>query len=393
LENALLNLALNARDAMPGGGRLSIEAMNTEIDLAYARRHDDLQAGPYVMLAISDTGVGMTDEIKQRVFEPFFTTKPDGRGTGLGLSMVYGFVKQTGGHISLYSEVGHGTTIKIYLPRGAHSAQSPGDRAPDLARGGGETILVVEDDAEVRETVIDLLVALGYKVLEAADAQTALHILHTGVAVDLLFTDVVMPGPLRSPDLARLAKAQLPDLVVLFTSGYTDNAIMNGGRLEAGVHLLSKPYQQSALAHKLRQLLDAKKSHHQRSESNLRNLPGPRSVSVSGDVSDQVSQPGHGRPGERAGSPSTAHAHSGKRDILFTDVTLPGMDGISLAHAVQQRLASIHIVIASGYGSSIEKPAALRHASVLTKPFSLEALERALESSAGNLIDRSSAQR
>jgi PAS domain S-box-containing protein len=254
IENALLNLAINARDAMNGNGKLTIEAGNAFLDDAYAREQE-VTPGQYVMLAVTDTGEGMTPEIMAQVFEPFFSTKPEGKGTGLGLSMVYGFVKQSGGHVRIYSEVGHGTTVKLYLPRA--NQREDAVVAPDTlpSTGGSETILVAEDDEEVRTTVVETLKELGYRVLTAHDAVSALSVIESGVSVDLLFTDVVMPGTLRSPELARKAKERLPGIAVLFTSGYTENAIVHGGRLDFGVELLSKPYSRETLARKLRQVL------------------------------------------------------------------------------------------------------------------------------------------
>jgi CheY-like chemotaxis protein len=207
------------------------------------------------MLAVTDTGCGMTPEVVEQVFEPFFTTKPEGQGTGLGLSMVYGFVKQSGGHIKIYSEPGEGTTIRLYLPRATGSEDVAAETDAGPITGGTETVLVVEDDDEVRDTVVELLTDLGYRVLEARDAQSALVIIEGGAAIDVLFTDVVMPGPVRSPELARQARARLPKVAVLFTSGYTDNAIVHGGRLDQGIDLLSKPYTREALARKIRQVL------------------------------------------------------------------------------------------------------------------------------------------
>ncbi|RZL11920.1 MAG: response regulator, partial [Rubrivivax sp.] len=224
IENALLNLAINARDAMDGRGRLTIEAGNALLDDEYARLHDDLQPGQYVMVAVSDTGTGIAPEIMDRVFEPFFSTKPEGKGTGLGLSMVYGFVKQSGGHVKVYSEAGEGTTIKLYLPRVLESEDVLADPAGQPATGGTETVLVVEDDEDVRETAVAILAELGYRVLKARDALSALSVIDSGMPVDVLFTDVVMPGPLRSPELARKARERLPHVAVLFTSGYTENA-------------------------------------------------------------------------------------------------------------------------------------------------------------------------
>ena len=257
LENALLNLAINARDAMGGNGKLTIEAGNASLDDDYAAQHEEVIAGQYVMLAVSDTGTGMSAEVMQRAFEPFFTTKPDGLGTGLGLSMVYGFVKQSQGHVKIYSEPGHGTTIRMYLPRSMAAERLPAVSRSEAAMPGGmETILVVEDDEQVRESVVATLVELGYRVLKAADAHSALTVLESGATVDLLFTDVVMPGALRSPELARRARLLHPDIEILFTSGYTENAIVHGGRLDAGVALLSKPYRTEQLAEKLRHMLN-----------------------------------------------------------------------------------------------------------------------------------------
>ncbi|MDQ0610870.1 PAS domain S-box-containing protein [Variovorax sp. W1I1] len=255
VENALLNLAINARDAMDGAGKLTVEIGNATLDVAYAREHADLVAGDYVMLAVSDTGAGMPPEIIAQAFDPFFTTKPEGKGTGLGLSMVYGFVKQSGGHVKIYSEVGDGTTVKLYLPR----SRNPEEEAasPDMGPvvGGAETILVAEDDEHVRSTVVEMLQQLGYKVFAVSDAEQALAIIQSGIKIDLLFTDVVMPGPLRSPDLARRARELVPGLAVLFTSGYTRNAIVHGGRLDPGVELLAKPYTREDLARKVRHTL------------------------------------------------------------------------------------------------------------------------------------------
>ena len=254
-ENALLNLAINARDAMNGHGKLTIEAGNAALTDDYAIRHAEVSPGQYVMLAVTDTGHGMTPEVIEHVFEPFFTTKPEGQGTGLGLSMVYGFVKQSNGHINIYSEPGQGTTVRIYLPRVLQAEDVTIEVDAGAIVGGSELVLVVEDDADVRETVVELLSDLGYAVLKAKDAQDALAIIESGAAIDLLFTDVVMPGPVRSPELARQARERLPNVAILFTSGYTDNAIVHGGRLDPGIELLSKPYRREALARKVRHVL------------------------------------------------------------------------------------------------------------------------------------------
>lgn len=240
---------------MTGHGKLTIEAGNASLDEAYAMRNADVSPGQYVMVAVTDTGSGMSPEVQERAFEPFFTTKREGQGTGLGLSMVYGFVKQSGGHVKVYSEQGHGTTVRVYLPRARAEEDLETNIDAGPAKGGSETILVVEDDEEVRATVVELLADLGYRVLRAKDAQSALAIVESGVPVDLLFTDVVMPGPLRSTELARKARERVPGIAVLFTSGYTDNAIVHAGRLDEGIDLLSKPYTHEALARKVRLVL------------------------------------------------------------------------------------------------------------------------------------------
>jgi len=255
VENALLNLVINARDAMEGRGRIIIKVNNTVLDSDYARVHPEVTPGQYVQIAVSDTGTGMTPDVLRQAFDPFFTTKPEGRGTGLGLSMVYGFVKQSGGHIRIDSEVGRGTTVTIYLPRSLQLEDQLVDIDAIPVTGGNEMVLVAEDDESVRDTVVAMLNDLGYRVLKAKDAQSALTIIESGMPIDLLFTDVVMPGPLLSTELARKARERMPHLAVLFTSGYSENAIAPGGRLDAGVELLSKPYSRDALARKLRHVL------------------------------------------------------------------------------------------------------------------------------------------
>jgi PAS domain S-box-containing protein len=255
LANAVINMAINARDAMPNGGKLLLETANVDLDEAYAAANPDMQAGPYVMLAISDTGSGMTAEVRERAFEPFFTTKEAGRGSGLGLSMVYGFVKQSGGHIRIYSEEGHGTTIRLYLPpaRGAVEAITTDSEA---VSGGSEIILVVEDDPMVRNFVVNQLGSLGYKTLAASDGHAAMAIVDQGEPFDLLFTDVVMPGGMSGRDLADAIAKRRPATRVLYTSGYTDNAVVHHGRLDEGVLLLTKPYRKPQLARMVRQALD-----------------------------------------------------------------------------------------------------------------------------------------
>jgi two-component system, NtrC family, sensor kinase len=257
LEAAVLNLALNARDAMPGGGKLTIEAGNSYLDEAYCRQYPDVTPGQYVQIAVTDTGTGMTRDVVERAFEPFFTTKPSGQGTGLGLSQVYGFVKQSGGHVKIYSEVGEGTTIKVYLPRlmGAPLSQAETRIEPSRSRSG-ESVLVVEDDADVRSYVVETLAGLGYEVLEATSGDDALRLIGGRSHIDLLLTDVVMPG-MNGRSLADEAVRRMPALKVLYMTGYSRNAIVHQGRLDPGVALIQKPLTSEQLAATVRQVLDA----------------------------------------------------------------------------------------------------------------------------------------
>jgi CheY-like chemotaxis protein len=256
LEAAILNLVVNARDAMPRGGKLSIETSNAFLDDEYCRAQVDIRPGQYVLVAVTDTGVGMDKETLDRAFEPFFTTKQAGQGTGLGLSQVYGFVKQSNGHVKIYSELGEGTTVRIYLPRLLRSTPEPEPRRHEIPSGhSGETILVVEDDADVRAYVVEVLRRLGYRVVEARDGPTALT---TVGPVDLLLTDVVLPG-MNGRQLSDAMTARQHGLKVLFMTGYSRNAIVHQGRLDPGVALIQKPLSQGVLAAKVRSILDAGK--------------------------------------------------------------------------------------------------------------------------------------
>jgi PAS domain S-box-containing protein len=259
LETAILNLAVNARDAMPRGGKLTIETANTFLDEAYAAAHAEVTAGQYVMIALSDTGTGMSKELVSRAFEPFFTTKEAGHGTGLGLSQVYGFIKQSGGHVKIYSEPGEGTTLKLYLQRlvAEDAALAPKEPRPAAPGKAGETILVVEDDDDARAFAAGALREHGYRVLDAPDASSALRALDAEPDVDLLFTDVGLPGGVTGRQLADEAKRRRPTLKVLFTTAYARNAIVHHGRLDPGVELLLKPFSQTDLAAKVRRVLDA----------------------------------------------------------------------------------------------------------------------------------------
>jgi PAS domain S-box-containing protein len=256
-QSALVNLAVNARDAMPNGGKLAVETDNVMLSADQANIYPGLVPGDYVRLSISDTGIGMPPEIRERVFEPFFTTKEVGRGTGLGLAMVYGFVKQSGGHVTIYSEVGHGTTINLYLPGIADGAREATASAEfdDAIRGGREVILVVEDDARVRRVTVTRLKMIGYEVLEAHDGPTALNVLDSRQQIDVLFTDLIMPGGLSGRDVAIRARELMPNIRVLLTSGYAEDLVRADELQRERLSVLRKPYRQAELVNALRGLI------------------------------------------------------------------------------------------------------------------------------------------
>lgn len=422
IENVILNLSINARDAMNGNGHLTIETSNVMLDDFYAENHAGLSAGQYVMLAISDTGCGMPPEIVEKAFEPFFTTKGEGKGTGLGLSMAYGLVKQSDGHIKIYSEVGHGTTIKIYFPR-IHlpEAEQTVKKLSD-SQGGTESILVVEDDLAVQAAVADILKGLGYQVHTASDAQSALDIIETGQKFDLLFTDVVMPGKLKSSELAKIAKKKLPGLAVLFTSGYTQNAIVHGGKLDAGVELINKPYRHADLARKIRTVIE--KTQQQSNLENFENSNSPGKESdmakldkPNADVAMPFSSKANNATQDRgdAAKPTRIlvvedneeaqttlcellsilgyHAEgvtTGEEaltlladfDILLTDLNLPGMSGMELAQKCFELHAGKPIIISSGMDSVTQLQFEVH---LLPKPFSIGILSEILDKSKKSL--------
>jgi CheY-like chemotaxis protein len=260
LESAVVNAAVNARDAMPGGGKLTIETANTFLDEDYAGAHEEVAPGQYVLLALTDNGAGMSKEILAQAFDPFFTTKEIGQGTGLGLSQVYGFIKQSGGHIKIYSQPGDGTTVKMYLPRlVAANAAASGTTTrddPTVAGSENELILVVEDEEDVRATSVAMLRDLGYGVLEAGDGPAALRILTNHADIRLLFTDIGLPGGMNGRQLADRAAALYPDLRILYTTGYARNAVVHQGVLDPGVELMVKPFTYATLAGRVRALLD-----------------------------------------------------------------------------------------------------------------------------------------
>jgi CheY-like chemotaxis protein len=257
LEQVVVNLVVNARDAMPEGGQLTLETRTVEVDEAWAARHVDVRPGRYVMLAVSDSGVGMSRDVQARIFDPFFTTKDEGRGTGLGLATVYGIVKQSGGHVCVSSKLGAGTTFRIYLPRTEAALDAVPARGANALQGGTETILLVEDEAEVRSLASELLQQMGYTVLEAALPTDAMSIVDQHVGrIDVVLTDVIMPR-MSGPKLAAAIAAARPETKILFMSGYAGDAIARHGMLERARHFLEKPFTPATLAAKVREVLDA----------------------------------------------------------------------------------------------------------------------------------------
>lgn len=353
LETAVLNLALNARDAMEGSGKLTIEVGNAFLDETYSRANRDVAPGQYVMLAVTDTGSGIDREIQDLVFEPFFTTKPQGKGTGLGLSMVYGFVKQSGGHVKIYSEISQGTTVRLYLPRIDQNEDLVVNVDAGPVAGGTETILVAEDDEEVRAIVVEMLSDLGYRVLTAKDAASAISVIESGVPIDLLFTDVVMPGKLRSPEMARMARARLPGLAVLFTSGYTENSIVHEGRLDAGIELLSKPYTREALARKLRAVLARAKASDEGPAAvtprrALRVLLCEDDPIIRLNTAEFLAEAGMIVTEAGSGAAAMAALEREAPDVCVIDVGLPDMSGVDLARLVRAVLPLAPVVFATG---------------------------------------------
>lgn len=373
VETALLNLAINARDAMPDGGRLTIELANARLDEEEARRFADGQAGEYVMIAVSDTGHGIPESLLDKVFEPFFSTKPEGHGTGLGLSMVYGFVKQSGGHLEMHSEVGRGTSVKLFLPR-ALADEETVEMAPagDAVTGGRETILVVEDDPAVQETVAHMLRSLGYRTLLAGNAEEGIALLDSGAVIDLIFSDVVMPGRRKSTDLAAHAAVRSPGVPLLFTSGYARDTIVHDGRLDEGVNFLAKPYDREQLARKLRQLLDAVQP--DTSRRALRKV-----VLCEDDVLIRISTvemlEGLGLEVIETGSVGeTLSVFDESIDALITDMRLPDGNGLMLAQTLRQTWPSLPVVFATG-DTLTELPPGTR---LLGKPYDERMLQQVL---------------
>ncbi len=259
LENAILNLCINARDAMPDGGKLTVETANRWLDERAARQHD-LPVGQYVSLCVTDTGTGMTPDVIAKAFDPFFTTKPLGEGTGLGLSMIYGFARQSGGQVRIYSEIGQGTTMCIYLPRHTEDAMLEEDDLTVPAAepaGDGEVVLVIDDEPTIRMLIAEVLADAGYAVIEAQDGPGGLRVLESNVRIDLLITDVGLPGGINGRQVADAARISRPDLKVLFITGYAENAVVGSGRLDKGMHVLSKPFQMDVLARRIREIVES----------------------------------------------------------------------------------------------------------------------------------------
>ncbi len=396
LQNAIVNLALNARDAMPGGGRLTMEASNVTLDADYAERATEVSPGAYVLIAVSDTGVGMTKESLGRVFEPFYTTKET--GTGLGLPMVYGFVKQSGGHIAIYSEPGQGTTVKLYLPR-TNKQEAERDRARRaVTRGKGQRILVVEDDDSVRAGVVAQLSDLGYGVLAAGDADTALDMVRANPQIDILFTDIILSGRLNGRQLADAIHEQLPDLPVVYTSGYTENAIVHHGRLDEGVTLLSKPYRADQLASVISNALhkgdengaapaavpaQADKGEKVESETQTillvddNKLVRTSLIMMLEDMEYRVIE------AETAKQALAIVAGDETIDAALVDFRLPDMDGLELAAKMRGLRSGLRLIIVSGQSVAPQALTAVPGPAVgmLLKPFTADQLENYLSES------------
>ncbi len=385
LENVLLNLAINARDAMAGRGRLTIEAGNVELDECYVRAHGETAPGRYVMLAVADTGCGMSEDVRRRACEPFFTTKPAPQGSGLGLSMAHGFMRQSGGLLDLDSEIGVGTIIKLYFPYSDEPATQVEQEAESPPGNGHETILLVEDEAAVRNAAVELLRGFGYRVLAAADAVQALAILREDTPIDLLFSDVVMPGPVCSDELAAEARRLQPDIAVLFTSGYPERAIRRAGHFEPPVKLLQKPYRREELARMVRQVLHRRAlkrgaavvAREGASSTPVRVLLVEDNEILRSTTAEYLREIGYEVEGCANGSEALARADEARFDVLMTDIDLPGMSGLELVNTLRRAQPAVGAVIVSGYvhllGDNVP-PDTL----VLAKPFDMSTLDRLL---------------
>jgi CheY-like chemotaxis protein len=388
LENAILNLAINARDAMPDGGTVTVEVANATLDRRYAALHPDVTPGPYVMVAVDDTGTGMPPEVAAQAFDPFFTTKRDGKGTGLGLSMVYGFVRQSNGHIRIDSAIGQGTSVKLYLPRTLDPVvETPAGAAH--APAGRERVLVVEDNDEVRHAVVDMLTGWGYRVVAAENPDVAAAILERDAVFDLLFTDVVMPGSLSAIELAALAQRRRPEIAVLLTSGYARDLIPMEDRPD--YPMITKPYRGEELMARLRSVLAARRppppvepAKPPETAENEAPPGRPRRVLLVEDevvlrmsTTDMLEQLGCFVAGVGSGEQALELlARGGSFDLLLTDLGLPGISGEELAARVRGQFPTLPVVIASGYGRSGIQGEGLQF---ISKPYSAVDLQQALD--------------
>jgi signal transduction histidine kinase/DNA-binding response OmpR family regulator len=391
LENAILNLAINARDAMPDGGTVRVEVSNATLDRRYAALHPDVTPGPYVLVDVSDTGIGMPPEVAAQAFDPFFTTKGDGKGTGLGLSMVYGFVRQSNGHIRIDSAIGQGTSIKLYLPRTEDPVVEE-SADPVSAASGSERILVVEDSEDVRRAVVDMLTGWGYRVEAAEDPDVAAAILDRDSAFDLLFTDIVMPGTITAVELAQLAQRLRPGIAVLLTSGFARGLIPDHTR--SGYPMIAKPYSSDALSAKLRSVLANRRpviAPNPNASTEKAAPPAaaegrPRRVLLVEDevllrmsTTDMLERLGCSVAGVGSGEAALELlAQEGRYDLLMTDVGLPGMSGEELAVKVREHFPSLPVVIASGYGRPGIQGEGMQF---ISKPYSSIDLQQALDHS------------
>ncbi len=381
LESAVLNLAINARDAMvqneqAGAGKLTVEARNADLDDAYAAANAEVTRGQYVVIAVTDTGCGMTAAQIARAVEPFYTTKPEGQGTGLGLSMVYGFAKQSGGHFKLYSEPGYGTTARLYIPRTIAEPDARPANQAKAVRGQGEVVLVVEDEPGVRGSVVQTLRALGYVVHDAADASAAMQMLERGLRPDLIFTDVMMPGPLSSRQMVAQARAKAPGVAVVFTSGYTENSIVHNGQLDPGVQLVSKPWRVDKLARRLRSALhEAALTRHDPAAEpgRLRVLLVEDETLVRMTTAEMLAELGHDVL-EAATAEEALGQLDSAVDLVITDIGLPGTNGLTLAATARQRTPALPVIVASGQS----RPTDTNGLVWLAKPYDDQTLRAAL---------------
>jgi PAS domain S-box-containing protein len=378
LESALLNLAVNSRDAMHDGGKLTLETANAHVDEQYAIRYPEIHPGQYALICVSDTGIGMSPEVMARAFDPFFTTKPIGEGTGLGLSQVFGFVKQSGGHIKLYSEIGQGTTVKIYLPRLVGAEETAEEPELSVERRGDlqETVLVVEDEDDVRVYSTETLRDLGYTVLDARDGPSALRVLEQHPEVTVLFTDVGLPG-INGRQLVDEACRQHPGLKVLFTTGYARNAIVHQGRIEPGVELLVKPFTRAQLAGRIRAVIDARSCFGDGQHVALIVEDEPL---VRGYITEALEALGFVTAAAASAREGLATAERLKSmELAVVDIGLPDRNGLELAADLRGRWPDLKLVIASGYGEQalgrFHSDGRVTH---LAKPFDADGIQRAL---------------